>query len=73
MYAKIQKLNKKMRQYILRLQAWNLLNVWRSTYGTDAQSEELVRIFKLMSSNQYEMEIYEKLNMFKLSSSMIRI
>ncbi|CAF0737164.1 unnamed protein product [Brachionus calyciflorus] len=66
-------LNKKMRQYILRLQAWNLLNVWRSTYGTDAQSEELVRIFKLMSSNQYEMEIYEKLNMFKLSSSMIRI
>ena len=66
-------LNKKMRQYILRLQAWNLLNAWRNTYGTDAQSEELVRIFKLMSSNQYEFEIYEKLNTFKLSSNMIRI
>lgn len=66
-------LNRKMHQYILRLQAWNLLNAWRNTYGTDAQSEELVRIFKIMSSNQYEMEIYEKLNRFKLTSSMIRI
>lgn len=66
-------LNRKMHQYILRLQTWNLLNAWRNTYGTDAQSEELVRIFKIMSSNQYEMDIYEKLNRFKLTSSMIRI
>jgi hypothetical protein len=63
----------KMAEYTLRLQTWNLLNAWRNTRGTDAQSDEIVRIFKLMNSNQFENEIYKKLVSFKLSANMFRV
>ena len=63
----------KMKEYILKLQAWNLLNAWRNTFGTEAQSDEIVRILKLMNSNQFENELYQKLVAFKLSSNMFRV
>ena len=63
----------KMEEYILKLQSWNLLNAWRSTYGADAQSDELIRIFKLMNSNQFENLLYQKLLTLKLSSNMLRV
>ena len=63
----------KMEQYILKLQSWNLLNAWRNTFGADAQSDELIRIFKLMNSNQYENLLYQKLLTLKLSSNMLRV
>jgi hypothetical protein len=63
----------KMAEYTLKLQTWNLLNAWRNTYGTEAQSDEIIRIFKLMNSNQFEGELYKKLVSFKLSSNMFRV
>ena len=66
-------LHRKMNEYILKLQAWNLLNAWRSTYGSDAQSDELIRILKIMNSNNLENDLYEKLVSAKLSSNMFRV
>jgi hypothetical protein len=66
-------LNRKMLEYILKLQTWNLLNAWRTTFGSDAQSDELIRIFKLMNSNQFENELYIKLQSLKLSSNLLRV
>jgi hypothetical protein len=63
----------KMNQYILRLQTWNLLNAWRNMNGIEAQSDELIRIFKLMNSNEYEDEIYNKLVTLKLTSNLLRV
>ena len=63
----------KMEQYVLKLQSWNLLNAWRNTFGPDAQSDELIRIFKLMNSNQFENLLYQKLLTLKLSSNMLRV
>lgn len=63
----------KMKEYILKLQTWNLLNAWRNTFGTEAQSDEIIRIFKLMNSNQFEDQLYKKLVSFKLSSGMLRV
>jgi hypothetical protein len=64
---------KKMNQYILRLQTWNLLNAWRNMNGIEAQSDELIRVFKLMSSNECESEIYNKLLTLKLTSNVLRL
>ena len=66
-------LKKKMYIYILKLQTWNLLNAWRNTFGPDAQSEELIRIFKLMNSNKFENELYEKLVTLKFTSNMLKV
>ncbi len=66
-------LNKKMREYILKLQAWNLLNAWRNTFGPDAPSDELVRILRLMNSNDCENLLYEKVFRLKFASSMFRV
>ncbi len=63
----------KMTEYTLKLQTWNLLSAWRNTFGTEAQSDEIIRIFKLMNSNQFEAELYRKLVSFKLSSNMFRV
>lgn len=63
----------KMNEYILRLQTWNLLNAWRNTHGSEAQSDELIRIFKLMNSNQNENDIYQKLITFKLTTSRFKV
>ena len=59
--------------YILKLQTWNLLNAWRNTHGVEAQSDELLRIFKLMNSNRNENEIYNNLVTLKLTSNILRI
>jgi hypothetical protein len=66
-------LKRKMNQYILSLQTWNLLNAWRNMNGIEAQSDELIRIFKLMNSNDYENEIYHKLVSLKLTSNVFRV
>jgi hypothetical protein len=68
-------MKKRMHEYILKLQAWNLLNAWRNnnTHGGEAQSDELIRILKLMNSNQFENELCEKLSAFKLSANMFRV
>lgn len=66
-------LSKKMNEYILKSQTWNLLNYWRNTYTVDAQSDELMRILRLMNSNQYENDLYEKLLTLKCNSNLLRI
>lgn len=66
-------LNRFMHDYILKMQTWNLLCTWRAHFGADANSDEIVRVFKLMNSNQFENEIYERLVAFKLTSSRLRI
>ena len=66
-------LNKRMHQHTLKIQTWNMLNSWRNTFGTDAQSDELLRIFKLMNSNQFENALYEKLLALKYSSNLFKV
>jgi hypothetical protein len=65
--------NKLMQQYILRLQAWNMMNAWRNTFGADARSDELLRILKLMNSNNYENDLYEKLYKLKYKANALRL
>lgn len=65
---------KLMQKYILKLQAWNLLNAWRNTFGPDAPSDELVRILKLMNSTDNENLLYEKIFKLKYSTcNMFRV
>jgi hypothetical protein len=64
---------RKMNQYILKLQAWNMLNAWRNTNGSEAHSDELLRILKLMNSNNYENDLYEKLYKLKFKSNAFRV
>ena len=66
-------LTKLMNQYALKLQTWNLLNAWRNVNTAEGLSDELLRIIKLMNSNDYENLIYDKLNNLKLRSNMLRI
>ena len=66
-------LTKRMHQYILKLQAWNLMNAWRNTFGPDAPSDELVRILKLMNSNDREDRLYQKVFKLKCSSNMFKL
>ena len=66
-------LSKKMQQYILKLQAWNLLNAWRNIYGADAHTDELIRILKLMNSNNFENDLFEKIYKLKYKSNSFRV
>lgn len=64
---------KRMYQYILKLQAWNLMNAWRNTFGPDAPSDELIRILKLMNSNEREDRLYQKVFKLKCTANMFRV
>jgi hypothetical protein len=64
---------RKKHEYILKLQAWNLLNMWRNMNGENAQSDELLRIFKLMNSSNLENNLLEKLISSKNTSNMLRV
>lgn len=66
-------LNRRMLDYILRMQTWSLLCAWRAHFGAEAQSDELLRVFKLMNSNNFENEIYEKLVAFKINSARFKV
>lgn len=66
-------LNRRMQEYTLRMQTWSLLCAWRAHFGSDAQSDELLRVFKLMNSNNFENDIYEKLVAFKINSSRFKV
>ena len=66
-------LTKRMHHYTLKLQTWNMLNAWRNSFGPEAPSDELLRILKLMNSNERENVIYEKLLKLKCTSNMFRV
>lgn len=66
-------LAKRMHQYILGLQAWNLMNAWRNTFGPDAPSDELIRILRLMNSNEREDRLYQKVFKLKCTANMFKV
>jgi hypothetical protein len=66
-------INKFIKEQTLKTQTWKLLNIWRQVYGTDAHSDELIRIFRLMNSNQYEDALLSKLHSLKYVSSVLKI
>ena len=71
--ASKKELAKRMHHYILKLQAWNLMNAWRNTFGPDAPSDELVRILKLMNSNDREDKLYQKVFQLKYTANMFKV
>jgi hypothetical protein len=66
-------IHKFIKEQTLKTQTWKLLNIWRQVYGTDAHSDELIRIFRLMNSNQYEDALLSKLHSLKYVSSVLKI
>ncbi len=61
------------RQYILKIQTWKLLNIWRQLYGIDAHTDELYRVLNLMNSNENEEALLNKVKMLKFYSSALKI
>ena len=70
---KKKELPKIQRAYILRIQTWKLLNIWRQLYGIEAHTDELYRVLNLMNSNESEEALLTKVKTLKYYSSAIKI
>lgn len=64
---------RELNESILKIQTWKLLNIWRHIYGTDASTDELLRILKLMCSNEIEENILEKVNHIRNVANVLKI
>lgn len=64
---------KAQREFTLKIQTWKLLNIWRQLYGVEAQSDELLRVIKLMNSNEHEEALLNKLEVLKYTSNALKI